>query len=117
MVVLNSFEASEQKLVPGDLTLISSLEPCPMCMTRLIFSGIGNIRYVCRDDVGGMVQRKHQLPPVFLDITEKQGQEWSKAKCSAALEQAAYDIWHESQEDIDKKVVERGTGVAPGSEP
>jgi tRNA(Arg) A34 adenosine deaminase TadA len=50
-----------------DYTLVSTLEPCPMCMTRIIFSGIGTIKYVQADDVGGMVQRKGAMPYVKYD--------------------------------------------------
>jgi len=120
MVALNEFEA---KRSPGDQsasshTLVSTLEPCPMCMTRLIFSGLGRIRYLCPDNIGGMVQRKHQLPPVFLELTEKQGQNWGEARCSAPLRQVAFDVWNTSQELLDRKVVERSStmgGEAAGA--
>jgi len=114
MVVLNEFESVPRAKNAGSYTLVSSLEPCPMCMTRLIFSGIGNVRYLCPDDIGGMVQRKDQLPPVFLGMTEAAGQVWGEAECSAPLRQAAFDVWNESQEALDQKVVERSTGKGRG---
>ncbi len=105
MVVMNRFEATQ----PGkhDLrghTLVSSLEPCPMCMTRLIFAGVGKIRYVKEDDLGGMVQRKSQLPPIFRDITEDQLQNWALAECSEALREAAFGIWDQTREPLDSKL-------------
>jgi tRNA(Arg) A34 adenosine deaminase TadA len=41
MVVLNKFETEHQNSIkPSTLTLVSSLEPCPMCTARLIYAGI-----------------------------------------------------------------------------
>jgi tRNA(Arg) A34 adenosine deaminase TadA/NAD(P)-dependent dehydrogenase (short-subunit alcohol dehydrogenase family) len=124
MVVLNEFEAA-MRLRPGtlphknagDYTLVSSLEPCPMCMTRIIFSGIGHIRHVCADDIGGMVQRRHLLPPVFQEITGKQGQQWGEACCSEPLRQCAFEIWDESRAAVDRQVIERSTGGEVGAAP
>lgn len=105
MVVMNAFEATH----PGkrDLrghTLVSSLEPCPMCMTRLIFAGVGKIRYVKEDHLGGMVQRKAQLPPIFQDITEDLSQEWALAACSEVLRDAAFHIWDQTRAALDNKL-------------
>jgi tRNA(Arg) A34 adenosine deaminase TadA len=112
MVVLNDFERGDNNggASPGELTLVSTLEPCPMCMTRLIFAGIGTIKYVCPDDIGGMVQRHRSLPPVFRSITADQRQEWIIADCSPLLRTLAYEIWASSQAMLDQKVVDRAAG-------
>ena len=105
MVVLNEFEkAYSLAHERGPLTLITSLEPCPMCMTRLIFAGIGTVLHVCPDDVGGMVQRKESLPPVFQRITEHRNQVWELASCSEELREAAFHIWDRSRRDLDAKL-------------
>ena len=36
-------------------TLFTSLEPCPMCLTRLITAGVGHVYYAVPDPEGGMV--------------------------------------------------------------
>jgi cytosine deaminase len=111
MVVMNAFETADHD--PRKLRgcrLISSLEPCPMCMTRLIFAGVGTIRYVKGDHLGGMVQRRTSLPPIFQEITASQGQEWGEADCPEALREAAFEIWHETRADVDDQVVHRVGG-------
>ena len=108
MVLLNKWEEAHPECSGlGGYTLVSSLEPCPMCMTRIIFAGVGNIRYVCPDDIGGMVQRKDALPPIFQELTMKLGQQWRLAECSEALRNLAFEIWDESREVADARVVER----------
>ncbi len=105
MVVLNEFEKMQSWVHERKpLTLITSLEPCPMCMTRLIFAGIGTVLHVCPDDVGGMVQRKDSLPPVFRRITEHRKQVWGLASCSEDLRKAAFYIWDRSRRDLDAKL-------------
>jgi len=105
MVVLNEFEKvhswSNER---SPFTLITSLEPCPMCMTRLIFAGVGTVLYVCPDNVGGMVQRKDSLPPVFQRITEHRGQVWKSANCSEDLRKAAFHIWDRSRQELDARL-------------
>jgi len=113
MVVLTKFEIEHQR--PGELgtfTLVSSLEPCPMCMTRLIYSGIGSIRYVCEDPYGGMVTRKSSLPPKIQQISEDLFQLWGLAECSEELREAAFHIWDQNRAEIDRRIVERGNGGA-----
>ena len=98
MVVANEYEA---RGLPRDearnFTLVTSLESCPMCLTRLIVAGIGTVLHVADDPVGGMVGRRQHLPPVFRTIAEHHSQEWSPADCSEELRTAAFRIWDESR--------------------
>jgi cytosine deaminase len=107
MVVVNKLEASgESRSRLGAYTLVTSLEPCPMCMTRLIFSGIGTVLHVAEDPLGGMVQRRSSLPPIFRTISEEQGQVWGLAECSPALRAAAFRIWSESRPGLDRRLTD-----------
>jgi len=109
MVVLNKFEAEHlHDKIPARLTLVSSLEPCPMCMARLIYAGIGTIRYVCEDPHGGMVTRITALPPKIQEMSNAISQSWAMADCSAELKNAAQHIWDQSREEGDRKTVNRG---------
>eukprot|EP00927_Polykrikos_kofoidii_P058154 TRINITY_DN52507_c0_g1_i1.p1 TRINITY_DN52507_c0_g1~~TRINITY_DN52507_c0_g1_i1.p1 ORF type:complete len:233 (+),score=36.92 TRINITY_DN52507_c0_g1_i1:70-699(+) len=113
MVVMNKWESAHPRCGGmGKYTLITTLEPCPMCMTRLIFAGVGSVRHVCDDDVGGMVQRIESLPPVFQQLTQRQQQNWGKADCSPAFQALAFDIWDSTREALDTQVV-----VRSGTEP
>ncbi len=91
MMVMNTFEDlyPETQTMKG-YTLYTSLEPCPMCLARLIMSGILKVFYAAPDDYGGMVQKMQALPVAFLNLS--QGQVFGQAKCSPALIQAAFDI-------------------------
>jgi cytosine deaminase len=109
MVVMNEFERD----LPGPVdlsrhTLVTSLEPCPMCMTRLIYSGVGTILHVAEDDLGGMVTRRGNLPPIFQEITARQDQVWTAADCSPELREAALAIWSTVREEVDETTFERG---------
>lgn len=109
MVVMNRFETDHirpHELI--DCTLVTSLEPCPMCMTRLIFAGIGTILHVSADNDGGMVQRKSSLPPVFQQITQNLSQVWGPAECSEELREVAFHIWDQSRVELDRRIISRG---------
>lgn len=100
MVVMNEFELKfQERHDMGMYTLITSLEPCPMCMTRLIFAGVGTILFVS-PDVGGMVQRMTSLPPIFQDITKRMSQTWELVECSEEIRLAAFYIWKESKKNF-----------------
>jgi len=46
----------------GDLILYSSVEPCPMCLTRIINAGIRRMYYISPDQKGGMVRHMDRMP-------------------------------------------------------
>ena len=80
MVVLDLFE--ERYPNYGDrsgLTMMISLEPCPMCFTRLLIGGIGRISYLAADNDGGMLQRIAHMPPAWLNQASLQEQEIARA--------------------------------------
>ncbi len=116
MVVVNRFESGVwSREIAKRCTLVTSLEPCPMCMTRLIVAGIGTVVYVSADSIGGMVQRRDGLPPAFRKITEEQAQVWGLAECSEELRSIAYRIWDESREMLAMGLpVPRGRVGSPG---
>jgi cytosine deaminase len=80
------------------LVLISSVEPCPMCLTRIINSGIKTVLYVVEDKQGGMVTRLDQLPPFWREFATDR--EFRQANCSPELRQIALDLFHFSHRDF-----------------
>lgn len=98
MVVMNEYEsAGWPRERARECTLVTSLEPCPMCTARLIVSGVGSVLYLSEDSIGGMVRRMHHLPPTFRAIIRSQNQVWGAADCSHGLREAAFKIWTESR--------------------
>jgi cytosine deaminase len=80
------------------LVLISSVEPCPMCLTRIINSGIKTVLYVVEDRQGGMVTRLDQLPPFWREFASDR--EFRQADCSPELRQIALELFHFSHRDF-----------------
>jgi cytosine deaminase len=74
-----------------NLVLISSVEPCPMCLTRILNAGIKKMYYVVPDEKGGMVSRIDQLPPFWKQIAEKC--DYRQAQCSPEIQKLARDLF------------------------
>lgn len=109
MVVLNAYEAlGLPREKARHLTLVTSLEPCPMCVTRLIVAGIGTVLHISDDPAGGMVRNRRHLPPIFRTITEHHEQVWGSAECSEELRAAAFKIWMESRDLLGRSRSDQG---------
>ena len=109
MDLLNRYEDRMKKSTqPGaknpreckNLVLVSSMEPCPMCLTRIINSGIKTVLYVTEDKEGGMVSRLDSLPPFWREFAADR--EFRKADCSPELQQIAHDLFYFSHRDFAK---------------
>lgn len=72
-------------------TLFSSLEPCPMCFSRLITSGVERVYYAAIDEDGGMVERFEYMPPEWKELARRQ--EFALAQCSLELTDIALQIF------------------------
>jgi len=94
-----------------NLVLISSVEPCPMCLTRIINSGIKKMYYITPDERGGMVSRIDKLPPFWKDLAENC--DYRLAQCSPEIQQIARDLFDYSMRVWAKKKAEKMFGVGP----
>lgn len=74
------------------LVLYSSVEPCPMCMTRIINSGIKKVLYAANDESGGMAHLMGNLPPFWQNMA--QGMVVEPANCSPYLRIVAERLFH-----------------------
>lgn len=92
MVVLNSFEDSNPQITTmKDYTLFASIEPCPMCVSRIVMSGIGKTKYLAKDPSGGMAKRIDELPQNFIRLSQKKI--FEIADCSSRLSHLAWKIF------------------------
>jgi len=91
MVALNSFEEENPDISTlKGYTLYTSLESCPMCLIRLISSGVNKVFYVSSDSIGGMVGGISLFPSLWKELAEPQV--FAKANCSPELSKAAIEI-------------------------
>jgi len=115
MDLLNKYEDRVKKMNdPEDfnktrecknLVLVTSVEPCPMCLTRIINSGIKTVLYVVEDKEGGMVTRLDNLPPFWKEFAADR--EFRAADCSAELRQIAIDLFNFSSRGFAKNRVKK----------
>jgi cytosine deaminase len=71
--------------------LYSSLEPCPMCLTRIINAGLKEVYYAAPDVDGGMASRFNELPPFWKDMARDMV--IAPARCSPELKKLAADLF------------------------
>ena len=104
MDLLNTFETqnkSNSRDLLKNITLFSSLESCPMCLCRIITSGVQAVYHLADDFGGGMVHLYDQLPPVWRDISH--GRTFKKADCSEELYEIAEKVFLLTA-DLDNKI-------------
>ena len=105
MTLLNRFEAqhgSKSRELLKKLVLFTSLESCPMCLCRIITSGVSKVYHIADDDRGGMVQRHSSLPPTWQEISSNRL--YVKSDCSAELSEYAMQVFLLTV-DLDKHLV------------
>ena len=106
MVVLNAFE---EQFPPAKsmraYTLMSSLEPCPMCLSRLLIAGVQTVKYLAPDEWGGMVTHMHALPKAWAHLAE--GRTFVLADVSEELRQLALDLFLLNLDTLRKKLWDR----------
>ncbi len=106
MVVLDQLE-DENRIIRkfGAFALYTSLEPCPMCLARLITCGIGVVKYAAADPTGGMVHLMKNLPDVWIELSAKRT--FTSARCSGELSEIAKEIFLLNVDELNKKLAVR----------
>lgn len=103
MVVMDRFEDTHRDLSDlAGFTLYTSLESCPMCLVRLITSGIKRIFHASPDVSGGMVSRMDYLPEFWTDLSG--GKVFSQAACSMEMIDAANEIFLLNVDELIEKI-------------
>lgn len=85
--------SNEQRKISG-LVLYTSLEPCPMCLSRIINMGIRKVFWAAADPEGGMGRKVRDLPPFWRERAS--GQFFKPARCSVELKQLADHLFRYS---------------------
>ena len=105
MLAVNRLEREFPDRSPGELSIFVSLEPCPMCLTRLKLSGIGRIRYLSPDPDGGMVAARDSLPPIWRLLNPEQ--DFAAADVSPSLRRLGKRIFQINLRPLRRRLVER----------
>jgi tRNA(adenine34) deaminase len=88
-----------------DYTLFTSLEPCPMCLTRLITAGVGHVYHAAPDIESGMVYKLNDLTPVWVELARRQ--EFAPARCSPELQELAQQVFLYTANRNTRRLAER----------
>ena len=103
MVTLTEFEEAHPEAVRlGHYTIYVSLEPCPMCLTRLINAGVGRVKYLAEDAAGGMVHLLARLPAELVKLSQQQ--HFTRADCSPKLRGLAADIFACNRDELNGRL-------------
>ncbi len=106
MVVMDIYEETHPNVNEKEgYILYTSLEPCPMCLVRLITSDVNKILYAAPDSLGGMVSRMDEMPSLWIELCE--GKVFSQADCSQELINAANDIFLFNVSELLEKIKNR----------
>ncbi|TCK08467.1 nucleoside deaminase [Marinobacterium mangrovicola] len=70
MRAFDQLEARENTPPSQTLSLLVTLEPCPMCLSRALYAGVGEIVYLVEDGEGGMAHLRDHLPPALKELAQ-----------------------------------------------
>src|SRR6266404_5963982 len=106
MVVMNAFEERYPAIdnMRG-YTLVCSLEPCPMCLARLLVAGVQTVKFLAHDELAGMVGHQHQFPTAWKRLWQRQ--EFTQADVSDGLRQFALDVFLLNLEACRQRILSR----------
>lgn len=110
MAAVSALEQEHPELNPADLTLVATLEPCPMCYTRLKIAGIGRVLYLAPDPDGGMVHKAAGLPSIWALL--RPGQQFRQARVSPALVRLARAMFRANLRPLRARLVRRGQSAS-----
>jgi len=85
-----SVPQAEQRKIKG-LVLYTSIEPCPMCLARIINVGIKRTYFAAPDPSGGMAGKIQSLPAFWQELAT--GSIFEPARCSPELTAIAKSLF------------------------
>ena len=103
---MNKFEDTYRNVTKlASYTLYTSLECCPMCLVRLITSGVNTVLHAAPSTIAGMVHRMKDLPPRWVELAKHQV--FGQTKCSQGLINAANQIFLINISELTEKLINR----------
>jgi cytosine deaminase len=106
MVVMTAFEQRHPTVESmRGYTLLCSLEPCPMCLTRLLIAGVQTVKFLAYDDLAGMVNLRDSFPTAWRRLWQRQ--EFIQADVSESLRRFALDVFLLNLESCRQKLLSR----------
>jgi cytosine deaminase len=91
MVLLTAFEDANHDADLVGYTLVTSLEPCEMCMIRIINSGVTNVLYVSPDLGKGGITGPNALAPHWARLAQHQN--FAAADCDPRIAEIALEAF------------------------
>ncbi len=106
MVVMSAFEERNPAVESmRGYTLVCSLEPCPMCMTRLLMSGVQTVKFLAYDEMAGMVNQRQSFPRAWARLWQRQ--DFILADVSEGLRRFALDVFVLNLESCRQRLLSR----------
>jgi tRNA(Arg) A34 adenosine deaminase TadA len=106
MVTMNAFEERHPEVnTMRGYTLMCSLEPCPMCLARLLIAGVQTVKFLAYDELAGMVNQKQHFPIAWKRLWQRQ--EFVQADVSESLKRFALDVFFLNLETCRQKLWSR----------
>jgi cytosine deaminase len=106
MVTMNAFEERHPEVTTmRGYMLMSSLEPCPMCLARLLIAGVQTVKFLAYDELAGMVNQKRQFPIAWQRLWQRQ--EFVQADVSESLKRFAFEVFSLNLETCRQKLLSR----------
>ena len=105
MVLLSRYEEEQR---PADLrgyTLVTSLEPCEMCMIRIVISGVPNVLYVAADMGKGGITGPNKLAANWARLATYQ--EFAAADCDPRLAEISLAAFVATIGEVSDKLIAR----------
>jgi tRNA(adenine34) deaminase len=93
-------DAHPEILGMSGFSLFTSLEPCPMCTARLIFSGVNTVYTISPDVATGLASHLDKLGPIWQDMA---GEMFQDADCSSLLRVLGEQIFFYTGNDRQRK--------------
>lgn len=105
MKILTEYEEqqkSNSNKIYTNVILYITLEPCPMCLSRIINSGIKEVYFAAFDPIGGMVLKIDSLPQIWQTLLI--GRIIQKASISTKLSQLSWEVFNFNRTTLNNKL-------------